>query len=80
MFGQLDGIAYFSRADTIEALLARALATGGNDGMREIGVGLRIKYKLRQVPIEEEAHRWTDYGAIYDVVERYGSGPDWGGD
>ncbi len=73
VFGELDGIAYFSRADTIEALLARALATGGNDGMREIGVGLRIKYKLRQVPIEEEAHRWA---ALADRYAREGLEPE----
>jgi hypothetical protein len=73
VFGELDGIAYFSRADTIEALLARALATGGSDGMREIGVGLRIKYKLRQVPTKEEAHRWA---ALADSYAREGLDPE----
>ncbi|MFD1787581.1 hypothetical protein ACFSC3_08355 [Sphingomonas floccifaciens] len=73
MFGELDVIAYFSRADTIEALLARALLTGGSNGMREIGVGLRIKYRLRQVPTEEEAHRWA---ALADSYAREGLDPE----
>lgn len=35
--------------------------------MREIGVGLRIKYRLSEVPTEKEASEWAE------LVERYKS-------
>jgi len=33
--------------------------------MRDIGVALRIKYKLRKVPTEEQAEQWAE------LVEHY---------
>lgn len=37
--------------------------------MREIGVGLRIKYKLSEIPTDEQAFAWA---ALVEKYERQG--------
>ncbi len=41
--------------------------------MREIGVALRIKYKLRHVPSDEEAARWAE---LTERLVHEGADPD----
>jgi hypothetical protein len=41
--------------------------------LREIGSALRIKYKLRDAPSDEEAARWTE---LTERLVREGADPD----
>lgn len=64
-FGELDAVILFSRADTIQALLAQAVlkdqtgSANGEKSMRNTGAAFRVKYKLADMPTEVQAAEWV---------------------